>query len=139
MGLIRPKDQRNPGGIWSGDMWIPWANNWAEFRKHHMWIAAESHIWASNSYNNHLIQVLIWQEGEFVRMRNIRDVNLPYDNLQYGIPVSSMETFINITNLELIYSQNAGTFPGEARAGGDRKLIVYEDDQHRILYRLEKF
>ena len=47
------------GGVWTGDMWIPWADNRNDFTEKHM----EVRIYRGTAF-------WIWQSGEFVLYNN---------------------------------------------------------------------
>ncbi len=51
------------GGVWTGDIWIPWVNNEQDSRDRWMGIYYAS---TGNNRTNH-IEFFIWQTGEFVR------------------------------------------------------------------------
>lgn len=72
------------GGTWSGDMWIPWADNSNDFTEKYM----EIRIYRGTAF-------WLWQSGEFVRFNN-----------------------------RARFVENGRRVPGEARAGGERRLII---------------
>ncbi len=84
------------GGVWTGDIWIPWVNNEQDSRDR--WMGVVNNTSTGNNTSNH-IEFFIWQTGEFVR----------YSKKQY--------------------IQNAPKVPGEAKSGGDRRLIISEKDK----------
>ncbi|MBA2736764.1 MAG: hypothetical protein H0U50_08270, partial [Pyrinomonadaceae bacterium] len=58
-------------GVWSGDMWIPWANNKDEFLRHT--IMLEIKIPDGNHAGAYrLIEFFIWQSGDFVRFTKMK-------------------------------------------------------------------
>lgn len=86
-------------GIYSGSMWIPWANSANEFSEHQMLIKVNGRIAA-----------YVWQTGEYVRS------------------INSGERF----------SINAALAPGFSRAGGERRLVFYTQN-NRLLFRFEQY
>ena len=95
-------------GVWSGDMWIPWANNAEEFKGHKMTLSIGLH---PNPGNQNLVYTnfYLWQSGEFVRF-------------------AITDKFI----------ENAPKVPGEARAGGERRLVVTAEGT-KAIFTFEKY
>ncbi len=89
-------------GIWTGDMWVPWADNSDEFKNHFMTINIHiPHPTRSGEYS--LKHFSVWQSGEYVRFNDAH-------------------TFVD----------NAPRVPGEARAGGERRLIISIKDNKPV-------
>jgi hypothetical protein len=83
-----------PDGVWTGDMWVPWANNAEEFTNHRI----EIHIWAlrpGSMERDGGWKFFVWQTGEYVRFNEVRR-----------------------------FVENAPRVPGLARAGGERRLVI---------------
>lgn len=105
-----------PNGIWSGSMWIPWANNWYEFKEHFMLIQT-----------GHTISGFIFQQGDFVRY------------IEQEIEVGRYRQFLNPQySYQGIFKENAPSINGIARVDGDRKLVVYTEG-NKLKCRLENY
>ncbi|MEO6333679.1 MAG: hypothetical protein ABIO91_01730 [Pyrinomonadaceae bacterium] len=52
------------GGVWTGDMWIPWVNNEQDGRDR--WMGIYYNASTGNNRNNQ-IEFFIWQTGDYVR------------------------------------------------------------------------
>lgn len=93
-------------GVWSGEMWIPWADNAEDFRNHGMSLVVTL---PNRPQGFTITRFKIWQSGEYVRF-------------------TDGERFVN----------NAPRVPGEARAGGERRMIVSIKD-NRPVFTFEKY
>ena len=103
-----------PNGVWTGNMWIPWADNVDQFRTHYMFISSgfapqgdEQGVRAKGGFIS--VWYCIWQSGEYVR----------YHDRPKFIP-------------------NAQRVPGESRSGGERRLVVSKKDD-KIIFTFEKY
>ena len=103
-----PKD----GGVWSGDMWIPWVDNEQDFENSHIELSfAETRTQGRFVVNE---AWRIWQNGEAVRLNN-----------------ESKDWFT--------YVANAPKIPGESKSGGERRLIISGERDGKVSLQFEKF
>lgn len=92
------------GGIWSGDMWIPWAANSDEH------LEKRIEVLVKKGGRPPVVIFTIWQQGDRVRFHNVR------------------QNFV----------ENAPLVTGQATAGGERRMVFFNDGP-RIAFRLENF
>lgn len=57
-------------GVWSGEMWIPWAVNSGDFSSHHIRVTVTTPV--ANSSETRVTEFFIWQAGDFVRFNRER-------------------------------------------------------------------
>jgi hypothetical protein len=100
-------------GVWTGDIWVPWANNEEEFQFHRMEIVINIPQ-PTRSGTDSAKFFLIWQSGEYVRFIQTQER-------------SSFESS------KRLFVDNAPRVPGEARAGGERRMIVSTKDNQPVL------
>ncbi|HUR98585.1 MAG TPA: hypothetical protein VMZ26_11025 [Pyrinomonadaceae bacterium] len=86
------------GGVWSGDMWIPWVDSAADFTDKRM----EVQVYRGTAF-------WIWQTGEYVRFND-------------------RGRFIT----------NARRVTGEAKSGGDRRLVISTSKDGRVIFEFQK-
>lgn len=86
------------GGIWTGDMWVPWADSADDFTEKHM----EVRVYRGTAF-------WIWQSGEFLRYND-------------------RGRFI----------ANARRVTGEARSGGERRMIISMNKDGKIIVEFQK-
>ena len=86
------------GGIWSGDMWVPWADNANDFAEKHM----EVKVYRGTAF-------WIWQSGEFLRF-----------------------------NDRARFVANARRVSGEARSGGERRVVISMNKDGKIVVEFQK-
>ena len=86
------------GGIWTGDMWVPWVDNANDFTEKHM----ELRVYRGTAF-------WIWQSGEYLRF-NDRGRFVP----------------------------NARRVTGEARSGGERRLVISTGKDGRVVFEFQK-
>ena len=96
-------------GVWTGDMWVPWANNGEEFKNHWMAISVRTPRRTSGGTVQPYTAFYLWQSGEYVRF-----------------------------NDENRFVDNAPRVPGESHAGGERRLIISTRD-NKPVFTFEKF
>ena len=56
-----------PHGVWTGNMWVPWADNGDQFKRAHMKIVVAVPSPGKPAYVDHFY---IWQSGEYVRFND---------------------------------------------------------------------
>ena len=86
------------GGTWSGDMWIPWADNASDFTDKRM----ELRVYRGTAF-------WIWQTGEFVRF-----------------------------NDRARFVSNARRVTGEAKSGGERRLVLSVNKAGNVVFELQR-
>jgi len=86
------------GGTWSGDMWVPWADNANDFTDKRM----EVKVYRGTAF-------WIWQTGEFVRF-----------------------------NDRARFVANARRVTGEAKSGGERRLVLSVNKAGNVVFELQK-
>jgi hypothetical protein len=96
------------GAIWSGDLWVPWADNADDFKGHFMTLEIIELRPMMSTDISHIY--VLFQSGDYVR------VNF------YG--VIEQRGFGTLTSGT--YMPNAPKVPGEWRSGGDRRLVVFD-------------
>jgi hypothetical protein len=96
---IESTEEIAAGATWKGDMWIPWANNAEEFKNHFMQLYTRIPSPTDRSVGQ-IKSFYIWQTGESVRFTD----RIFFDRSSF--------------------SDDAPHVPGEARSGGERRLIV---------------
>jgi hypothetical protein len=96
---IESTEEIAAGATWKGDMWIPWANNAEEFKNHFMQLYTRIPSPSDTSVGQ-IKSFYIWQTGESVRFTD----RIFFDRSSF--------------------SDDAPQVPGEARSGGERRLIV---------------
>ena len=102
-----------PNGVWTGEMWVPWADNADQFDTRRMFISPGTTAKAGDPFVRHkggvyAVWYWIWQSGEYLRF-------------------SDRTKFI----------PNAPRVLGEASAGGDRRLVVAMKGD-RVVFAFEK-
>lgn len=101
--IFRPSDCETtqdipPHGVWTGDMWVPWADDKEQMGSHYMVLSTKPS--GSSRYN---YRFLIWQTGEYVRSVEYR-----------GDGFRMFESYVT----------NAPRVGGEAQSGGERRMVV---------------
>ena len=86
------------GGIWTGDMWVPWADNANDFAEKHM----EVKIYQGTAF-------WIWQSGEYLRY-----------------------------NDRARFIANARRVTGEARSGGDRRMVISMNKDGKVIVEFQR-
>jgi hypothetical protein len=112
-----------PNGVWTGDMWVPWANNREELKDHVMVIEIEVPRptgGAPYSFN----YFTIWQTGEYVR--------------SVGTNEDRRRAQDWYRNVDALFLANAPRVPGEARAGGERRIIISARNNTPV-FRFERY
>ena len=86
------------GGIWSGDMWVPWVDNANDFAEKRM----EVRVYRGTAF-------WIWQSGEYLRYND-------------------RGRFI----------ANARRVTGEARSGGERRMVISMNKDGKVVVEFQK-
>ena len=86
------------GGIWTGDMWVPWVDNANDFTEKHM----ELRVYRGTAF-------WIWQSGEYLRF-----------------------------NDRGRFVANARRVTGEARSGGERRLVISTAQDGRVVFEFQR-
>jgi hypothetical protein len=81
------------GGVWSGDMWVPWVDNANDFAEKRM----EVRVYRGTAF-------WIWQSGEFLRF-----------------------------NDRARFVPNGRRVSGESRSGGERRMIISNNREGRVI------
>ena len=113
------------GATWSGDMWIPWADNNEQFLKHFLKI--EIFKPRPNGNLSDVNVITIYQSGEYVR--TCPDNSYTEENTDE----------INIELPALDYNANAPRVEGEWRSGGERRIIFSDKKDGRVGFKFEAF
>jgi len=109
------------GETWTGDMWVPWADNVDEFKEHFMSIEIIELRPRRATDIHHMY--MVYQSGEYVRASF------------YGI--LEMRGFGSTTSGS--YVPNAPGVPGESKSGGERRVVVFDTKDSGVGFRFEKF
>ena len=119
--IFRPSDYEStrdipPGGVWTGDMWVPWADEKEQLFDHFMALSFKARN--STDYKH---SFLIWQTGEYVR------------SVEYRLPGR-----FGPKHAEAAYVANAPRVPGEAQSGGERRVVVSMKGD-KLVFTFEKY
>ncbi|MEO6333680.1 MAG: hypothetical protein ABIO91_01735 [Pyrinomonadaceae bacterium] len=109
------------GNTWSGDMWIPWADNAEQFRGHFMSI--EIIELRPRRLTDICHTYIVYQRGEYVRASF------------YGI--IEQRGFGSLTSGS--YEPNAPKVVGVATSGGERRVVVFDKKDGNVGFRFETF
>lgn len=113
------------GGTWTGDMWVPWADNKEQFKSHFMKIEI---IEKRPSARNDFVRVFaVYQTGEEVRFSFAREIQ-----------------FRGNTNAiwlgEEHYKSDAPKVNGEWKSGGERRVVFFDEGGGSgVGFRFEKY
>ena len=110
------------GGRWSGDMWVPWADNRQQFRSHFITIE----MFEGSPSATSRVQVFgMYQTGEEIRSSLVRTRYTNQSEVHYL--------------LEDEYNATAGRVDGEWKSGGDRRIVFFDDANTRLVgFRFEQ-
>ena len=108
------------GNTWTGDMWIPWADNEEQFKGHFMSIEIIELRPGRTTDVHHTY--IVYQSGEYVRASF------------YGTVEQRGHGTLTSGN----YVPNAPRVPGESKSGGDRRLTVFDKKDGSVGFRFEK-
>ena len=86
------------GGIWSGDMWVPWVDSANDFAEKRM----EVRVYRGTAF-------WIWQSGEYLRY-----------------------------NDRARFIANARRVTGEAKSGGERRMIINVNKDGKVIVEFQK-
>jgi hypothetical protein len=113
------------GGRWTGDMWIPWADNSEQFKAHFMKIEI---IEKRPAERTDLVRIFAaYQTGEEVRASYNRTVEM------------RGSTDANWFNA-MSYNPDAPKVDGEWKSGGERRVIFFDKpDGSGVGFKFEKF
>lgn len=119
--VFRPSDYEStqdipPDGVWTGDMWVPWADEKEQLFDHFMALSFKTPNSADYKHS-----FLIWQTGEYVRSVEFRPPG------RFG-PKQT----------EAAYVANAPRAPGESRSGGERRMVVSTKGD-KLVFTFEKY
>lgn len=111
------------GGRWSGDMWVPWADNRSQFRSHFLTIE----IFLASPNTTGRVHVFgLYQTGEEIRGSLVRGRQSNSGEVHYL--------------LESEYNPTAARVDGEWKSGGDRRIVFYDDANAGLTgFRFEQF
>ena len=112
------------GRDWSGDMWIPWADNAEQFNSHYMKIEI---IERSPTERFDSIQIFAaYQSGEEVRANLDRIVRQRGNTDSQWLGARS-------------YNADAPKVEGEWKSGGERRVIFYDKSDGSVGFKFEKY
>lgn len=111
------------GGRWTGEMWVPWADNSKQFKNH--FITIEMFL-ASPDTTGRVHVFGLYQTGEEIRSSLVRAKETNRSEVHYL--------------REDEYNATATRVDGEWKSGGDRRIVFYDDVNAGLVgYRFEQF
>ena len=110
------------GGNWRGDMWVPWADNRSQFRKHFFTIEI---FQLSPTASGRVLTFGGYQTGEEIRASLIRDRTGSQHEVHYLV--------------EDEYNERAPRVDGEWRSGGERRILLFDRPDGSVGFKFEKF
>lgn len=112
------------GASWSGDMWIPWADNAKQFAIHFMKIEI---IEKRPTERTDFIKIFAaYQSGDCVRSNYNRTVQSRGDTNMWYLGEQS-------------YNAEAPRVEGEWKSGGERRVIFFDNDDGSVGFKFEKY
>lgn len=121
--LATPEISAN-GGRWTGDMWVPWADNKEQFKSHFMKIEI---IEKRPSPRVDFVRAFgLYQTGEEIRFSFARE----YESRQ---PANSWYLGENH------YDANAPKIEGEWKSGGERRILFFDKKDGSVGFKFEKY
>ncbi len=112
------------GATWRGDMWVPWADNDEQFQNHFLKIEIFTPRPGPNLSDVRVFT--LYQSGE--------DVRTCPDNF---LTLQNTEE-IHIEHPAVPYNPRAPRVAGEARSGGDRRVVFFDNRDRSVGYRFEE-
>lgn len=112
------------GGNWTGDMWVPWADNKEQFKSHFMKIEI---IEQRSEPRFNLVRAFgVYQTGEEIRFSFARE----YQGRQ---PANSW--YLG----EQHYNADAPKVEGEWKSGGERRIIFFDKKDGSVGFKFEQY
>jgi hypothetical protein len=113
------------GATWTGDMWIPWADNNEQFLKHFLKIEIFSPRAGRNLSDVSVFT--IYQSGEYVRTSpDNHFVAENTDEISIELPIET-------------YNAAAPRVDGEWKSGGERRVIFFNKTDGSVGFKFERY